>query len=223
MLLGLRLHWASASTRSPPPRGGAGRGFGDRPAPAPRLFPLILPPTPQPWSLRRGHAGSPRGETEAGRRVKWATMLVGRGQERPACWAGSCQHRRLEPQERVFLSPTPLSIHVLSHAVPSVQPASCFFPPALLPSLPASSLSIYSFSHLLFHPSLSIHPAFYQFKTVFCHSPTFCLSTQSIQVFIHAVHSVSFFPPFHPSVYPSFLVSSTHLWVIHSPMPSFHI
>ena len=151
---GLRLHGVSASTGSPPPRGGAGRGFGDRPAPAPRLFPLILLPTPQPWSLRRRHAGSPRGETEAGRRVKWATMLVGRGQERPACWAGSCQHRRLEPQERVFLSSTHLSIHVLSHAVPSVQPASCFFPPALLPSLPASSLSIYSFSHLLFHPSV---------------------------------------------------------------------
>lgn len=112
---------------------------------------------------------------------------MGRVQERPACWPGPARIDVLNP--RMFLSSTHLSIHVLSYAVPSVQPASCFFPPALLPSLPASSLSIYLFPHLLFHPSLSIHSAFYQFKTVFC---PFIYSPEILS--FHLIH-----PAFHPS------------------------
>ena len=112
-------------------------------------------------------------------------MLMGRGQERPACWPGPARIDVSNPG--MFHSSTHLSIHVLSHAVPSVQPASCFFPPALLPSLPTSSLSIYFPTYSSIH--LSIHPAFYQFKTVFC---PFIYSPDILS--FHLIH-----PAFHPS------------------------
>lgn len=218
----------------PPPRGGADRGSWHRPTPAPRRFPASrlhpLPPPPQPSSLRRGHARSPRGETEAGRRVKWATMLVGKGREGPACWSGSCPHRRPRtPRNGVSFS-THLPIHVPSHVVPSVQPASCLLS-SCPPPLPPSSLSsihypTYSSIHLFVYSS--ILPPILNY--VFVHSS------------IHLVTRYSVFPPIYPSSLPSsqfisylsvlpsthlstlpFLHPSTHLWVSHSPMPSFHI
>lgn len=137
--------------------------------------------------------------------MKWATMLVGRGQERPACWARSCLQRRLEPQEKVFLSSTHLSIHVLSHAVPSVQPASCFFPPALLPSLPASSLSIYSFSHFSIHLCLFIQPST-NLKLFFVRSSIHRHSAFPLNP--HSFSSIQFI------LYLSFL-PSTHLSTLH--------
>lgn len=64
----------------PPPRGGAGLGSPDRPAPAPRGFSPSL--SAHDTSLRRDPLAL-RGETEAGRRVKWARVVAGERKRRP--------------------------------------------------------------------------------------------------------------------------------------------
>ena len=116
-------------------------------------------------------------------------MLMGRGQERPACWPGPARIDVSNP--RMFHSSTHLSIH----PCPLPRGPFCSACLLLLSSCPSSFPPHFLSFHLFIFPptlpsiSLSIHPAFYQFKTIFC---PFIYSPDILS--FHLIH-----PAFHPS------------------------
>lgn len=125
----------------------------------------------------------------------------------------SCPQRRPRTPRNGASFSTHLPIHVPSHVVPSVQPASCLLS-SCPPPLPPSSLSsihypTYSSIHLFVYSSILPPILNYVFVHSSIHLFTrYCLSTYlSIKPSIHPVYFISFCPAFHPSIYPSFLTS----------------
>ena len=103
--------------------------------------------------------------------------------------AWSCPHRRLEPQDVSFFHPPiyPSMSSPTRSLLFSLPPASFLLPSSFPPHF--LSFHLFIFPPTLPSISLSIHPAFYQFKTVFCpiiYSPDI--------LSFHLIH-----PAFHPS------------------------